>query len=250
MSSSFIPLAGTSLPDLKSSTLIIPSVSIGNIPQLTIDLLIHTLDFEKIGSLSDTYLYPFASPIDHTVDKPQTGISNAIEIYYNSKNHVTVIQQRSPIIPSFIGAYVNEIINPFITKCQFAKVFVLDSSDAGLVEEISPGTIDVYTQEDFLSKSLESLKLSKKQITSYDHSVYGRALIKAITDDSSAAPELNVLVTYVYEGDNFYDGEVLANKLVKVMELEQVDKWIKPVSWLGVYGDKPLPNGMEDGLFG
>lgn len=247
---SFIPTAGTSLPDLKSSSLIIPSVSIGNIPQLAIDLLIHTFDFVKIGSLSDTYLYPFASPIDHTFDKPQRGVSTAIEIYYSSAHHITVIQQRSPIIPSFVGAYVDEIVRPFIASNQFAKVYVLDSSDAGLVEEITPGTIDVYTNEDFLSKSLESLKLSKKPTTNYDHSVYGRALIKAITADTASAPDLNVLVTYVYEGDNFYDGEVLANKLILAMDLDPVDKWTKPVSWLGVYGDKPLPNGMEDGLFG
>jgi proteasome chaperone 2 len=45
--------------------LIIPSVSCGNIPQLTVDLLIHSLDFSLVSRLDDSYLHPFASPVDH-----------------------------------------------------------------------------------------------------------------------------------------------------------------------------------------
>ncbi|KAK6454406.1 PAC2 family-domain-containing protein [Scheffersomyces xylosifermentans] len=257
-------------PKLANSTLVIPAISIGNIPQFAIDLLIHTLDFSIIGSLDDTYLYPFASPQDHSIEKPVFGgISNAIEVYYSPKLHITVIQQRSPIIPSFINTYVNDIITPFIANSSFAKVLVLDSSDAGLVEHVAQGTIEVYTSEDLLNKSLESLKLSKAeeislQETPYKHSSYVRSLLTAfnlggaqsaqINPGASSSPaskaDVNVLVTYVYEGDNFADSEILANKLISVLELDPVQEWVRPISWFGAYGDKPVPSAMEEGLFG
>ena len=67
---------------------------------------------------------------------------------------------------------------------------------------------------------------------------------------SESSIDLNVLVAYVYEGDNFQDGEILANKVNSILDLEQITSWIKPLSWLGAYGDKPVPNAMEEGLFG
>ncbi|KAG2732019.1 hypothetical protein G9P44_004436 [Scheffersomyces stipitis] len=242
---------------LQHSTLVIPAISIGNIPQFTVDLLIHTFDFVKIGTLDDSFLYPFASPEDHATNKPVAhGVSNAIEVYYSDKLNKTVIQQRSPIIPSFIATHVNDIILPFVVKSGFDKVVILDSSDAGLVEHIAPGSIQVYTNEDLLNKSLESLKLSKYsdislQETPYEHSSYVRALIAAL--DSSPAhshAEVNVLVTYVYEGDNFADSEILANKLLNVLEIDHIKNWTRPISWYGAYGDKPVPSAMEEGLFG
>lgn len=253
----FNPLSNVKLSDLKDSRLIIPSISIGNIPQLTNDLLIHTLELDKIGSLNDTYLYPFASPIDslsrHEVFK---GISTAVEIYYSEKLNLTLIQQRSPIIPSYTRSYVNDVIIPFIKESNITQFIILDSSDAGLMEGLSQGTIKLYSNEDLLNKSLESLNLEQGDpiqlgANIYGHSSYIRSLITCL--NSSDLPpdfDINVLVSYVYEGDNFYDGEQLANKALGLLKLEPVSEWIRPKSWLGVYGDRKVPNATEEGLYG
>lgn len=253
----FNALPGIVLSDLADSTLIIPSISIGNIPQLANDLLIHSLNFIKIGSLNDTYLYPFASPIDTLADIGQKkGISTAVEVYHNKELKLTIIQQRSPIISGCTKTYVNEVILPFIKETKMLKFLILDSSDAGLVENLSPGTIDFYTNEDLLNKSLETLKIGLGEAIQlrnddYSHSSYIRSLIMYLhSGDLSADFEVNVLVSYVYEGDNFFDGEHLANKTIEVLNLSPIENWIRPRSWSGVFGDRQVPNAMEEGLFG
>ncbi|ODV80167.1 uncharacterized protein CANTADRAFT_49206 [Suhomyces tanzawaensis NRRL Y-17324] len=249
--SHFVPVAGFN-HSLEGTTVVLPSVSIGNIPQLAIDLLIHTLGFQKIGTLDDRYLYPFASPVD-LVDKALVGVSNAIEVYYSETHNLVAIQQRSPIIPSFVETYVSEIVLPFILGHKFAKVYVLDSSDAGLVENVVQGRIDSYTSADFLNQSLESLNLNNQEplAAPYSHLSYVRSLVSIPRkEEGFSSLDINVLVTHVYEGDNFGDGEALANELINVLGLAKVAKWNRPISWLGVYGDKPVPIAMEQGLFG
>ncbi|EGW32966.1 uncharacterized protein SPAPADRAFT_60298 [Spathaspora passalidarum NRRL Y-27907] len=260
--SSFISIAEGTQPDLSSTTLIIPSISIGNIPQLAIDLLIHTFSFAKVGSLDDLYVYPFASPVDYS-KTPVPGISRAIEVYHCPELQLTLVQQRSPILPSYTDVFVKETILPFIKAFKFARVVVLDSSDAGLVEHVHAGGIEVYTTEVLLSKSLESLKLSHEtqelqELEAQEqqkHSNYVRSLLKAfnlprIDKNVEVNVDFMVLVSFVYEGDNFYDAEKLADKLGEVLRLKKVDRWTRPVSWFGAYGDKPVPDAVEEGLFG
>lgn len=258
----FQPVPGFSSVKLSQSTLIVPTVAIGNVPQLAIDLLLQTLKFDKVGVLDSVYLYPFASPIDVAAtgldaEYKDTRISNALEVYFNEDHNLTVIQQRSPIIPSFRLNFVKEIIQPFIVDSKFSKIVILDSSDAGLVEQYNYGDIQLYTNEDILNKSLEALTLDKSdpiKLSSkipYDYTLYARDLINTVDELNVATKiELNVLVIFVYEGDNFHDGEALAARLTKLLDGIDVSEWVKPLSWFGVYGDRPIPSAMEEGLYG
>lgn len=237
---------------LNDTILIIPSVSIGNVPQLATDLLIQTFDFTRIAHLKDQYLYPFASPIDYSVSQgPQPGISTALELYYSEKHKLTLVQQRSPIIPTFAKKFVQDVMVPFINDMDFKEILLLDSGDSGLKENIVPDYIETYTNEDLLSKSMESLKLSDNVMSLndvvYGHSPYFKYFISELTGKLS----LNVLVIFVYEGQNFYEANVLANKVATKLELTLPEtSWITPISWQGVYGDKPVPTSMEEGIYG
>lgn len=228
--------------DIAGSTLVIPSISIGNLPQLTIDLLIHSLPFERIGYLDCQYLYPFISPQDHKLGDDLPGISQALEVYYSLQHKITVIQQRAPIISNFLLNYLQEIINPFIVKGQFSNIYLLDSNDAGLLNNYDVlQKIDVLKSEEILSKSLANLNLSISQENLIKFSKFTTELCKN--------SEVQVLVSYIYEGDNFYDAEVQGRELLKILKIDNVN-WTRPVSWLGVYGDKEVSNAMEDGLYG
>ncbi|CAH2355358.1 proteasome assembly chaperone 2 [[Candida] railenensis] len=253
-------LGSYSLSEIKHSTLIIPSIAMGNIPQLTVDLLIHTLSFTKIAILDDTYLHPFSSPNDFSelVDATVTakyGIANPLEVYYSAKDNLTLIQQRSPIINNFTEIFVDSVIYKFIEEQEFSKIILLDSSDAGLLENLtSENKVEIFTNEDLMYKSLESLKISNKSEPQslasndpYKYTKYIQQLIKALRPTKI---ELDVLVSHVYEGDNFNDAELLADQLVSRLETKDYKKWVRPISWSGAYGDKPVPNAMEQGLYG
>ncbi|EGV64894.1 hypothetical protein PSN45_005247 [Yamadazyma tenuis] len=239
---------------VRGTTLVVPSVSIGNVPQLATDLLIHNLAFERIAHLKDTYLYPFASPVDYatgtSIDGATTGagISTALEVFYSAKFNLTLLQQRSPIITTFTDKFIKEIITPFVNDNEFAGVLMLDSGDSGLRESIVQGTVETYTNEDLLSKSIESLKLNDSIKSLRDVEYVNSKYIKNLSG-SLGTDWLNVLVIYVYEGENFMEANILAQKVVDKLEIK-VEEWVKPVSWKGVYGDKPVPVAMEEGIYG
>lgn len=238
---------------MSGSVLVIPSISIANIPQFASDLLIHTLDFEKVATLSDKYLYPFVSPVDYTLDGDNTkksGISLPLEVYFSEKHQVSILQQRSPIIPGFAATHVQEVLVPFIEKAKFKHVVLLSLSDAGLVEHIAPGGISIYTNEDLLNDTLEGLQISEKERHPLSKSP-GKAsqYEESLSEAAAKFGSLSVLVSYVYEGDNFYDANALAQKACDVLKISS-GPWKTPVSWFGVYGDKPASLAMEDGLYG
>ncbi|GMG56463.1 unnamed protein product [Ambrosiozyma monospora] len=201
------------LSQLTNSTLVLPIVSIGNIPQLSVDLLIANFpDVKLVGRLDDTYLYPFASPIDTIVgplspnslkhqeldNDAHPGISTALEIYYCEKLNVTLLQQRSPLIPGLLLKFLKDLIKPFIQSMEFKKVVVLQSQDKGLVEVADLGPLpagaELFSIWSNLETSLELLNLQGSQSDVRAHvqqcdnanevSIIGDQLIKLISQRS------------------------------------------------------------------
>lgn len=240
--------ANAAIGDLEGSVLIVPDISIGN-PQLASDLLLHSISFAKFATLDDQYLYPFASPVDYaTTTQQPAGISLGIEVYLAKEKKVALVQQRAPIMPGFAAQHVQDVLVPFIKEGNFKHVFFLELSDAGLVGGYMPGQVNIYTNEDLLSKSLFSLLIEgvkPLKDTPDQDSPYARAFFEAVGKTAS----LTAFVTYVYEGDNFYDAQSLAAKVCEALEMK-VETWQHPVSWFGVYGDRPVPLAMEEGMYG
>ncbi|CAH6720374.1 proteasome assembly chaperone 2 [[Candida] jaroonii] len=229
---------------IKNSTLIIPCVSIGNVPQLTVDLLVHNLEFKKLCSLNDEFLYPFLSPIDQLPnDSPSSDLSTSLELYYSEKHNLSLIQQRSPIIPGFVQLFYKKI-QQLIVENDISRVFILDSGDLGLIDNVGDN-IKVFSND--LTKSIESLSISSQDaIKPLDKKTYDNSKIVKYFDLNV---EVVVLSIYVYEGENFNEAITLGNKLLTYLSIEET-KWNTPVSWQGVYGDKPVPISMEEGIFG
>ncbi|ODV88057.1 hypothetical protein CANARDRAFT_26218 [[Candida] arabinofermentans NRRL YB-2248] len=151
------------LNKLTNSQLVLPLVSIGNISQLAIDLLIHNIsDIELVGRLDDLYLYPFASPIDYSInDSPKKGISSALEIYFSESHNLTLLQQRSPILPGFTSKFITELIQPFISNVQFSKVVILQSNDQGLkIDKYADNRFQIWSND--LTKNFELLEIQEK----------------------------------------------------------------------------------------
>lgn len=238
---------------LDGSTIIVPSISMANVPQLAVDLLIHTLKLKKVCSLDDTYLYPFSAPVDTVPgEEPVVGISTAVEIFHLEESNLTVVQQRSPILPGFTNHYVEKTIAPFLSQHNFKQVWILDSIDAGMSEGLTSGTMKVFSNEDMLQVSLESLNISLAKLpdpSNVCHSLYACTLVGKIIASGNRNYDLGTIVTYIYEGDNFNEAQKLADKIAQVGQWN-ISEWSQPVSWSGVYGDRQVPSAMEEGLYG
>lgn len=95
-------------PQWDDYTLIIPCVSVGNVPQLSLDLLINQFirhpdskeqdpinDLEMVGYISSKHVCPFAGP-----DSFKLGgslLTTSIQVFASKSKKIVIIQQRSPI---------------------------------------------------------------------------------------------------------------------------------------------------------
>lgn len=239
---------GFSAESFSGSTLIVPAISIANIPQLAADVLLHSLKLEKAAVLNDTYLYPFVSPVDHAGDVAPHGVSFALEAYLSSDRRITLLHQRAPLLPGFAQKHLDEVIVPFVQASSFERVLFLNLADAGLAPGAGAGSVHVLSGEDVLLKPLDTLAISENALAqqSPDSSLlYGRLFIEKI----HRLTTVQVAVIYAYEGDNFFDAQTLASVAAKVLQISE-PVWQTPVSWDGVYGDKGVPLALEDGLYG
>ncbi|KAJ3027013.1 hypothetical protein HDV00_011468, partial [Rhizophlyctis rosea] len=76
----FYPSEGYSTDILAGSTLLIPGPnSVGNVAQLSIDILISTLVFERIGYLDSPYLTPVVGNDAYAQDRLTGQINTACE---------------------------------------------------------------------------------------------------------------------------------------------------------------------------
>lgn len=59
---------------MQGTTLLLPAVSIGSVPQLAIDLLLHHPDLKlrKVGRLDPSFCFPFVGPSDSAGDDDVT----------------------------------------------------------------------------------------------------------------------------------------------------------------------------------
>ncbi|KAI1317269.1 Proteasome assembly chaperone 2 [Mortierella claussenii] len=148
----FIPTPGFDASHFKGTTLILPSVSIGNVPQLATDLLLATLDLDRVGCIEDENVIPVLGPADqvhrpslqtassssssvsqqHSTGSKQgsqgTGLSMAVEVFQSKDKHWTIIQQRSPTVHHRSHHYTDNLVQ-FIKESQFEKVVLLASAD-------------------------------------------------------------------------------------------------------------------------
>lgn len=130
-------------------TLVLPLVSTGNVPQLTVDLILHSFngDFHFVEDLDSKYLHPFVGPLDHTLNtgnnhtnnnnnnnntpslysSPIKHYSSALELFSNKDGSVYIIQQRTPVIQGYINNFILDVLIPLIDKLKITKLSILDS---------------------------------------------------------------------------------------------------------------------------
>lgn len=148
-----------------SCTLLIPLVSTGNVPQLTTDLVLHSLseEFQFVRDLDSTYLHPFVGPLDYVFEqlKPvlfskrdsNKSYSTALELFYSESKSLYVIQQRTPVIQGYLNNFVKEVICPLVQELSIRDVVILDSFGA-LDEEIVANTSRTSKTNNFYSDAV------------------------------------------------------------------------------------------------
>uniref|UniRef100_A0A8C6DBE6 Proteasome assembly chaperone 2 n=1 Tax=Moschus moschiferus TaxID=68415 RepID=A0A8C6DBE6_MOSMO len=91
----FLP-CGHSVPDLAGCTLLMPAVSVGNVGQLAIDLIISTLNMHKIGYFYTDCLVPMVGNNPYaTAEENSAELSINAEVYALPSKKLVTLQFRS-----------------------------------------------------------------------------------------------------------------------------------------------------------
>ncbi|GBG78106.1 hypothetical protein CBR_g26043 [Chara braunii] len=116
-------------PCLKGTTLILPVVSVGNVGQLAIDLLIATADVRRVGYLDEPNVLPCVGN-DAFGEVPEGNLTLGLEVYQDVKSEFTVVQQRGPTVKGTFSKFSDNLVS-WIAETGFVEVVILSGFDPG-----------------------------------------------------------------------------------------------------------------------
>ncbi|XP_068655025.1 uncharacterized protein [Aristolochia californica] len=266
------------IPNPECSTLLLPALSIGNVGQLAIDLLISSFKAERIGYLDDPSVLPCVGA-DAYGPIPEGNLALSLEVYDSPSNSSTLVQQRSPIIKGMMLEFAKNVAN-FAAVTGKKHVFVLSSLDSGKRHKID---FSNYMQIYYLSSinpngtDAECEKLGWKKLEEYDPSKRGWKYLNSLVEGNPAeddfCPEdeltdddycpslpfaalfscckakglkVTCILSNCSEGDNIPDSYRLAGAARRLLGCSPEDilgdngeGWVMPLSWKSVYGPPP-----------
>ncbi|KAI9136992.1 PAC2 family-domain-containing protein [Paraphysoderma sedebokerense] len=266
----FVPIESSTV-DFKDSTLLMPTISTANISQLSIDLIVSSLDLKKVGYVVTPYVLPIAGVNAFTGDI-KDGLSTAMEVFQTEDKSLTVVQQRTPIVKGFARQFTNDLMT-WIRGCVFSQVIFLSGADATLRIDSqleSTPTLRIFTSEAANKKYANLLSGTHKNETFADIKILeertaqepvmsehgpmqpvkapGAGILNRIMasceQDLKDIPIIGFII-FSMEGDNLpdtyaaVDGLVgLLRKVVSPMKAPLSSlKYKPPRSWNGLYGD-------------
>uniref|UniRef100_A0A0D3FPH8 Proteasome assembly chaperone 2 n=1 Tax=Oryza barthii TaxID=65489 RepID=A0A0D3FPH8_9ORYZ len=256
-----------------------PALSIGNVGQLAVDLLVSSSRARRVAYLDEPSVLPCAGN-DAFGPDAVGDLALALEAYESPSHRLAFIQQRSPIITGMVVSFAKNVAN-FISSIEKDHVVILSSLDSGKRRIIDASSdMQVYYlssyNEDGSDPKCENL--GWKKLEEYDPSqqrwkclaslVEGGHLSEDMTGDPeemtindyySSLPfaalfsackakglKVTCVLCYCSEGDNMPESFQLAEAACKLVAQgpEQFhgngsNGWTIPLSWKSVYGPPP-----------
>ncbi|MEE6464567.1 hypothetical protein FKM82_006292 [Ascaphus truei] len=245
--------------------LLLPAISVGNVGQLAIDVIISTLNMPKVGYFYTDCLVPMVgnNPYATNEENAKDLCTNA-EVYALPSRKLAVLQLRSPIVKKKSKSF-RQLLISWIKRCAFAKVILLSSSHAYQRDDQQLfGTPFRYLVTPVTQISMEEVVKelqwkAMEKVSSYPGvndeekmiSIPGGGFTKLLYDDCcSEEIQMAVVLKFCSEGDNIPDAFALLNHINEWLHLvEQSNgdfstKWKIPSSWRLLFG-----SGLPPALF-
>lgn len=254
-------------------TLVLPAVSIGNVGQLTMDLITSSLspNCYHIGYLHDPCILPVVGNDALVESSSSSGKLNvSAEVYKNDDYKLVLLQLRAPLVKGSQAKFCKKLV-AWVNECHFKQVLVLSSVSA---TERVDSQIEGSPLRYLLSPSAKTLiplfnKLSWKELEK-------RAKFPDANEESTEEEEfflpgggftkklyeeccrenisLAVLLTFCSEGDNISDAVNLflfVNEWLSLVPRKEVEdafsgksnSFMIPASWCLMFGSPVHPQG-------
>lgn len=227
--------------DFTGFTLVLPCCTVGNVSQLSTDLIISSLNMEKVGVVWDPAIIAVIGPPAYQHDSHDK-ITTASDFYASEEKKIAILQIRSPLTVSLMTQFF-ERLTEFIKLEKFARFVILTGSYAH--EKHLVGTNPFEYKCNSSSKEFFGEKLEKVNIQEFTGNVihgggYADRLFKFCDEKEISTL---VLFKYVSEGDNSSDAKQLLgylNVLLDVLpcnEMKEIQLTI-PISWKYLFGNE------------
>lgn len=259
----------------KDFILIYPAVSVGNVAQLTADLLISTLTMHRAGYIQHPSIIPLVGgdPFAHP-EATSCKLVTCCEVYESQEHRVVIIQQRSPFVQGKRGLFRNWLVQ-WIKENEFKRVVIATSSSAEERLDVqlqgpqfrfvaSPQIEEAFG--DMFRNFYEWEELERRQcfpapsvLEAKDGEggelyIPGGGIAKTLFEELYNDVPVAICLMFCAEGDNIAEALELANRLNRWLGLilfhsrsiggadeeavVKYTKWKVPVSWKLFYGSK------------
>ena len=247
-----------------------PAVSVGNVGQLAVDMVISTLWMERIGYIYHDSILPLVGndPFAHP-ESVSCKIVTSCEVYENIESKTIIIQQRSPFIRGKRTSF-KQWLKTWMKEEKIEQLVILTSSHAheridcqlegSQFRFIAGPTIEAHEIKE-LKSNLEWQELEKRlgedemRSGNDSSSIYipGAGIAKSLFQECSNEMKVCILLMFCAEGDNAGDALELAkhmNDWLNIIDMEPkriigIDgkpvlmpglSWKVPHSWKLMYG--------------
>lgn len=222
--------------NLDGYSLLLPSVSVGNVPQLTIDLFITTLKLKKVSNVWHPAIIPCVGTDPYFDGKE---ICTSCELFINKEMKIIAMQLRSALEPKHGLSFFHELKKE-IDIFKFKRIIILTSIFDYELHNIKSNKFFYICDSNLIEDFSDIQKLQKAVNGSYILNGGGFALkLYEILNKPCV-----IVGKYVSEGDNRPDACSLLIKLLPLVSVQNDNPdFIYPSSWKYVFGG-PAPLGM------
>ncbi|KAJ7383995.1 Proteasome assembly chaperone 2 [Desmophyllum pertusum] len=255
-------------------TLILPAVSIGNVGQLAVDLVVSSISPNgcHIGYFYDSCILPLVGNDAFTQSTESLGKLNvSVEVYKNDDLKFVVVQQRAPLVKGCQTEYCRKLVT-WIKSCNFKQVILVSSISATervdsqiggspLRYVVTPAAKNLLPLFDGLSwKTLEKrpkFPHATEESSNENRDLFlpgggfTKKLYEACCRDDIP---LAVLLTFCCEGDNISDAvnlflyindwlKMVPRTEVEAKVLGKASSFVFPASWCSMFGSPVHPDG-------
>lgn len=199
---------------LKEATVVVPSVTVGNVPQLAVDILVSSLPMQLVGRVHHIDLLPLCG------GRPDgEGLVTALEVYYSEEHKMVCLQQRSPVRQGSWNRFYHDLVHALIS--------------AGASRFLALVSCEPRYQLDRALETASRLVYTPTLAAKREPCFEGLYLIDVLCEQEAQCRALGL---YASEGDNAQDGMMLADAVGSIEHVSNV-KWVRPASWAGCFGD-------------
>ncbi|KAJ3647226.1 hypothetical protein Zmor_024755 [Zophobas morio] len=225
--------------NLEGFTLIVPSVSVGNVPQLTVDLLIASLGFKKGATVWHPGIVSSVGPDPYEVNGPE--ICTACELYVKEDLKLALLQLRSTIDFKLATKFFDDLKQALL-RFKLKSVVILTSSFDYELHVVSNNKFYYISNQD-VGELMKSIHVQIKEAEfNGKYLVHGSGFAVKLYETLADSFECIVLIKYVSEGDNRPDAiatvDVL-NKFLDNLSTCSLNDIKFPSSWNCVFGGPP-----------